>query len=180
MEVRDGPCEERRAKHAWPEQPAPPRLAPCTAPEQQEKSALAPPRRLACGRQAGWHYSCCAAAATRHSHSSPTPPLRFCHVSLDACFSKGALCIFACALLNSSTLSTQRTGCSSSLLLCVSGSPPPTPLLPVPIPPLGILGSVCVAVSIASIFLAPCLRGPGWRIHGGVEDTKLSTKQHSL
>ncbi len=25
------------------------------------------------------------------------------------------------------------------------------------------------------------IRGPGWRIHGGVEDTKLSTnKQHSL
>jgi hypothetical protein len=48
----------------------------------------------------------------------------------------------------SSILSTQRADQPSPSLVPVS---PPTPLVPGPIPPLGILGSVCVPVSIASI-----------------------------
>ena len=53
-----------------------------------------------------------------------------------------------------STLSMQLADSSSLLPVCVSVSPP-TPLLPVPMPPLGILGSVCVWVSIASLAKAP-------------------------
>jgi len=62
-------------------------------------------------------------------------------------------------VLISSIPSTQRA--DSSSLVSVSR---PTPLLPVPIPPLGILGSVCVSVSITSIsslrvcLLTPCTR----------------------
>jgi hypothetical protein len=47
-------------------------------------------------------------------------------------------------------LSMQRADSSSSLPICICGLPP-TRLLSVPTPPLGILVSVCVTVSIASI-----------------------------
>jgi hypothetical protein len=41
--------------------------------------------------------------------------------------------------------------------------------------------SFCSFKIAASLSLFYLLRGPGWRKHGGVEDTKLSTnKQHTL
>jgi hypothetical protein len=46
---------------------------------------------------------------------------------------------------------------------------------------LAAVGSRWRAEAAAHVRNAYCVRGPGWRIHGSVEDTKLSTnKQHSL